>query len=230
MKYSPVEEFSRIYKLDNFSKTLIENGKELFFKKNTVIASPGDIMEGFYFVKEGRVIASEFSPKGNERIMCILEKSSIFLESNVLFDVPVFCYFKTTVDTTLIFLKKEVLLDLLAKDLNVTLFLLQSLTKKFYSNMNHIDELLYHDTEWGMCNLFLTLAENFGVEEDTKIKLNIKISQQFISNLLGINRITTLRNIKKLKELMLIEQTNGYYYIKDIQKLRDYQTMLQAQL
>ncbi|TCX53506.1 Crp/Fnr family transcriptional regulator [Dehalobacter sp. 14DCB1] len=230
MKYSPVEEFSRIYKLDNFSKTFIENGKELFFKKNSVIASPGDVMEGFYFVKEGRVIASEFSPKGNERIMCILEKSSIFLESNVLFNIPVFCYFKTTVDTILIFLKREVLLDLLTKDLNVTLFLLQSLTKKFYSNMNHIDELLYHDKEWGMCNLFLTFAENFGVEEDTKTKLNIKISQQFVSNLLGINRITTLRIIKKLKELKLIEQTNGYYYIKDIQKLRDYQTMLQAQL
>ncbi|WP_368293011.1 Crp/Fnr family transcriptional regulator [Dehalobacter sp. TBBPA1] len=230
MKHTSVEEFSRIYRLDNFSKTLIENGKELFFKKNTVIASPGDIMEGFYFVKEGRVIASEFSPKGNERIICILEKSSIFLESNVLFDVPVFCYFEASEDTTLVFMKKEELLNLLSTDLNVTLFLLQSLTKKFYSNMNHVDELLYHDTEWGMCNLFLTFAENFGVEEDTKIKLNIKISQQFISNLLGINRITTLRIIKKLKELMLIEQTNGYYYIKDIQKLTDYQTMLQSQL
>ncbi|MGI6449974.1 MAG: helix-turn-helix domain-containing protein [Desulfitobacteriia bacterium] len=46
------------------------------------------------------------------------------------------------------------------------------------------------------------------------MKLNIKISQQFISNILSMNRITSARIIRKLKKLRLIEQTDGYYYIK----------------
>lgn len=226
MKESSIEEFSRIYKLDNASKALIHRGKELYYTKNKIIVSPGDILEGFYYVKEGRVIAFEYSPRGNEKIICILEKGSIFLESNALFKIPAFCFFKTTETTTLIFVNKDDLLELVTEDLDVTLFIMESLTKKFYSNVYHVDELLFHDTEWRICNLFSTFADNFGVEEETKIKLNIKISQQFISNILGINRITSARIIRKLKRLRLIEQTDGYYYIKNLKGLRDYQATL----
>ncbi len=226
MKESSIEEFSRIYKPDNVTKTLPSWGQELYFEKNKIIISPGDILEGFYFVKEGRVIAYEYSPKGNEKIICILEKGSIFLESNALFAVPAFCYFVTTEPTTLVFVKKEDLLNLLANDLDITLFVMQSLTKKFYSNVNHVDELLFYDTEWRICNLLSTFADHFGVKEEDGIKLDLKISQQFISNILGINRITTVRIIKKFKKIKLIEQIGGYYYIKDLQKLKSYQASL----
>jgi CRP/FNR family cyclic AMP-dependent transcriptional regulator len=226
MKESSIEEFSRIYKLDNVSKTLISKGTEFIFAKNKFIISPGDVLEGFYFIQEGRVIAYEYSPKGNEKILCILEKGSIFFESNAMFGVPAFCYFVTSESSRLVFVKREDLLGLFTTDLDVTLFVMQSLTKKFYSNVYHVDELLFHDTEWRVCNLFSTFAENFGIEEDTKIKLDIKISQQFISNLLGTNRVTMARIIKKLKQIKLIEQTNGYYYIRDIQRLKDYQATL----
>ncbi len=226
MKESSIEEFSRIYKLDNVTKTLAPRGKEVCFQKNKIIVSPGDVLKGFYFLKEGRVIAYEYSPKGNEKIVCILEKGSIFLESNVLFDVPAFCYFETTEVTRLIFVKKEDILDLLATDLEFTLFVLQSLTKKFFSNVVHVDELLFYDAEWRICNLLSTFADNFGVEEENKVKLDIKISQQFVSNILGINRITSAKILRKLKTLKLIEQTDGYYYIKDIKGLRSYQAGL----
>lgn len=222
----PSIEFSRIYKLDTASKALIHRGKELYYEKNKIIVSPGEILEGFYFIKQGRVISFEYSPRGNEKVICILEAGSIFLESNTLFEVPAFSYFKTTEAARIIFVKREDLLDLLAEDLDVTLFIMESLTKKFYSYFYHVEELLFHDSEWRICNLFSTFADNFGVEEENKIKLNIKVSQQFISNILGMNRITLARIIRKLKKLRLIEQTDGYYYIKDLKGLRDYQAAL----
>ena len=215
-----IEEFSRIYKLDNVSEILVHTGKELLVSKDQVIISPGEKLDGFYLVKEGRVIAKQYSPKGSVKIICILEENSIFFESNALFGIPACCFFKATENSILIFVKTEDLLDLLVKDLNVALFIMQSLTMKFYSNLNHADELLFYDTNWRVCHFFLTLAENFGVVEGNKIRINIKISQQFISNLVGINRVTSVRIIQKLKNLNLIEQTNGYYYIKDLEGLK----------
>lgn len=73
-----------------------------------------------------------------------------------------------------------------------------------------------------ICRLLLTFAANFGKETEGKTKLNIKISQQFISEMLGVTRGTTIKVINKLKELNLIEQTNGYYYIKDLQRLKNH--------
>jgi hypothetical protein len=53
--------------------------------------------------------------------------------------------------------------------------------------------------------------------------LNFKISHQFIGHLLGINRITSIKIIKKLKGMNYIEQIDGYYYIKDLNGLEQYQ-------
>lgn len=222
MKETSMDEFPMIYKFDDYPKAIAERGEEVLFRKNTLIASPGDALEGFYLIKEGRVIAYEYLPKGNEKILCILEKNSVFLESNVLFELPVFCYFKTTMDTSAVFLRRKDLLELLACDLNFTLFLMQAISIKFYSHVNHAGEMISHDTEWRVCSLLLTFAKNFGVKEGARIKINFNISQQFISDILGINRITTVRIIKNLKKKKLIEQTDGYYYLTDIQKLSCY--------
>lgn len=220
------EEFSIICKRDNISKALINKGRESLIAKNTMIASPGDLPDELCYVNKGRIFAYEYSPKGNERIVGIFDEGSMLWETCFLFQIPLTYYFKTTQDSSLISIKHSDLLNLLATDLDVTLSILRSLTKKMVSMMNVVDELLFYNTEWRICNLLIVMAENYGSEEEAKIKLNINITQQFVSNLLSINRVTTVRIIQKLKKMKLIDFTNGYYYIRDIQKLKEYQTKI----
>ncbi|MCG1025836.1 MULTISPECIES: Crp/Fnr family transcriptional regulator [Dehalobacter] len=208
---------------DNISEKLLDVGEEFFFAKNKILVSPGDVPDGFYYLKDGRVKACTYSPKGNENILGLIEKGCIFLESNTLFSIPSDCYFKTIEPSNLLFFKKEDLLNLLKTDFDVTLLILQSITCKFLANLHSVNELLVYDSEWRICHLLLTFADNFGIEIENKIKLNIKISQQFISDMLGVTRGTTIKMINKLKELNLIEQTNGYYFIKDLQRLKNHQ-------
>jgi len=44
--------------------------------------------------------------------------------------------------------------------------------------------------------------------------------------LLGINRVTGVRILKKLKEMNLIEQSRHYFYITDPEGLKKYQKQL----
>ncbi|NLI13544.1 MAG: winged helix-turn-helix domain-containing protein [Peptococcaceae bacterium] len=76
--------------------------------------------------------------------------------------------------------------------------------------------------------MLLILAENFGTCRDNRIMINLKVSQQMLSNLLGINRITTVKIIKEMNDLELIEQVNGFYCIRDIKKLRHYKQLAGA--
>ncbi|RJE47268.1 cyclic nucleotide-binding protein [Dehalobacter sp. MCB1] len=216
------ENFPIILKLQNASRTFAEAGEKIYVKKNQVIISPGEIINGFYYIQKGRVLCVDYSPRGNEKIEFILETGSIFLESNVLFDRPASVYFKAITDTQLVYITREKLLDMITNDLNVSLFIMESLTKKFYSSVAQLREVLFYDVECRVCNLFLTMAEKFGIEEENAIKLDIKISQQFISNILGINRNTCIRMINKLKKLNYINQIHGYYYIVDFEGLKQY--------
>ncbi|MCM1566756.1 Crp/Fnr family transcriptional regulator [Dehalobacter sp. 4CP] len=215
--------FSSILGSQRVSKTLIEAGEKVFYKKNTTIASPGEIIDKFYYILKGRVLCIEYSPEGNEKIEFILEDGSIFLESNLLFDVPAFTYFKAVEDSYIIHLSKNKLMELILNNLDISLFIMESLTKKFFSSMSRIEELLFHDVEWRICNLFISMAKSYGIETENMIKLNFKISHQFIGHLLGINRITSIKIIKKLKGMNYIEQIDGYYYIKDLNGLEQYQ-------
>jgi len=215
--------FSHILKFRDIPKKLLDVGEELFIAKNEVVFSQGDVPDRFYYIKDGRIKNYKYSPRGNEQIICLLEKGSIFLESGVLFNIPIDSYFKTMEDSCLISFMKKDLLDLLATDIDVTVYIIQSVSFKFHNYEYCFDELQFFDTEWRICSLLLTFADNFGLEVENKIKLNLKISQQFISNILGVNRGTTIKMINKLKELNLIEQTNGYYFIKDLQRLKNHQ-------
>ena len=72
------------------------------------------------------------------------------------------------------------------------------------------------------CSLLPTVSERYGVDYDGKILIKEKISQQMLANLLGVDRITMVRTVKQLREDDLIGQVNGFYCIRDNQKLLDF--------
>lgn len=76
----------------------------------------------------------------------------------------------------------------------------------------------------------LTFAERYGVDYDGKILIKEKLSQQMLANLLGVNRITMVRTIKELREMGLVEQVNGFYCIRDQQKIQAFMEQADSSL
>ena len=50
-----------------------------------------------------------------------------------------------------------------------------------------------------------------------------------VANLLGVNRITMVRAIKELREMGLIEQVNGFYCIRDKERMQKFMIEANAQ-
>jgi biotin operon repressor len=88
--------------------------------------------------------------------------------------------------------------------------------------MKQLNEKYHYTVPWRMSNFLLDIADIFGEKIGTKTKLTLKLSHQFISAALNINRVTAAKNTKKMKELGLIEFFNDYYYIADIPALIKY--------
>jgi CRP/FNR family transcriptional regulator len=69
-------------------------------------------------------------------------------------------------------------------------------------------------------------SERYGVPYNDAVMIKEKISQQILSDLLGVNRITVNRIIKILKDAGLLFQINGYYCICDVKKLKQHMDSL----
>ena len=211
---------SRLLRLPRGIERLEMYGEKKFFPKNHVLVSQGKKTKYAYIVKRGRVLGHEYTPSGDELVYNFNEGNSILLEMNVLFGWECPVEFKTTVDSELVCVTRESLLNAIMGDPDIALDIIQSISLKFMSSMDQIRQMNYHSAEWRICNLFLIFAEQFGTLYDGKMLLREKISQQMIASLLGINRVTAVRAIKGLKDMGLIEQINGYYCIRDTEKLK----------
>jgi CRP/FNR family transcriptional regulator len=188
--------------------------------KNTILAEPGNLPKCCYVVKKGCVVSFEYTLSGEERIYGIHMPPCPILEAPLLFNKPCAVYFKTVEPSEMICVDRHTLLDLMREDFHTTMAVIESISNKFIVGMEQIREATNHDVAWRLCNLLLEFAAAYGVLYDGATLIQKKLSQQFLSNLLGVNRVTVNRISQKLKDLGFIEQINGYYCIGDIEKLK----------
>ena len=125
-------------------------------------------------------------------------------------------------------ISKRTLMRAIMEDPEIAMDVIQSLSTKFVTAMEQLRNVNHFSAEWRLCDLLLNYADFYGVPYDGKILIQEKISQQVMSNLLGINRITAVRAIKDLKDMGLIENINGFYCIRDIEKLKRHQERLES--
>lgn len=217
---------SRLLYLPRGISRLEQLGEKKTFPKNHILVQSGSRTNYCYIVKTGRVVAYEYTINGEERIYNFNERNSVFLEANLLFDWDSPVSFKTVMKSELVCIDKESLLRAIEHSPEVSMDIMQSIATKFMSSMEQIRHTNFHSASWKICDLLLVFAEKYGVPYDGKVLIHEKISQQMLSNLLGINRVTAVRAIKELKDMSLIEQINGYYCIRDISRLQRHQAKL----
>lgn len=223
----PHAEFvTRLLYLPRGISRLEKLGEKKKYPKDYILIEAGTVPKYCYIVKSGRVVAYEYSLSGEERIYNFNEKNSLLAEANLLFGYESPIDFRTACPTELVQIDRETMLKAIADDPEISMDIMESLATKFLGSMEQIRHAKFHNATWKICDLLLVFAERYGVPYDGKILIKEKISQQLLSNFLGINRVTAVRAVKELKEKALIEQINGYYCIRDLDKLKKYQDTL----
>jgi CRP/FNR family transcriptional regulator len=224
-----VKEFpSRLMRFPHEVLSLEKFGSVKSLSKNTIFVEPGDIPKYCYLLKKGCVVGFEYSSNGDEQIYNIMLPGSLIMEMNLILNEPSPVFFKAIKPSILICIDRHTLLKEMNDDFNVTINIVKSISYKFLVAMEQIREARCHDAMWRFCSLLLSFAENYGVPYEGKTLIKEKISQQILSDILGVNRITINRIIKKLKDMDLIVQINSYYCIYNTEKLKKHMDYLDA--
>lgn len=129
--------------------------------------------------------------------------------------------YKCIEDSEFINISRNTIIEIMKTDFEVNMFIYNVNTNNFFNLVNRVHDYSKVSSERRVILLFIEFVEEFGVKVEDKIKINFKFTQQFISDLVNVERSTAVRTIKKLKEMNIIEKINGYYYIKDINLLKE---------
>ena len=199
-------------------------GKFVEFKKGTIILEAGAVVQGIYYLLEGKVDCYRISMDGRKKTTLIAGPGSI------LSDVPLFdgdvqpCNYLSLEKIVAIFvdkptLKKAVLFNPDIKDLMII-----SISKKFRSMGSQIAQMCFDDAGQRVAKILVNFASYYGkpMGSDQAILIDSVLTQQFISDLAGINRTTTSRIISMLKSENIIDIDNRTYIIKDLARLEDW--------
>lgn len=222
----------RFFELGALPEALHGVGRCKRLEKGERITSSDGEWPGCYYVSRGLIGARCIDGEGAEALTFLLSEGTLFLEANALEGVTLaksdtVSAFVTECDSEVLFFPKAEFQRLMRSDAETANFVACSVAQKMLAFRFLYNEVRSHGITWRIANLLAAFAENHGVEVGDRVKLDYPISQQLLAKMLGANRITITKGVKRLKEQGLVEKTDDFYYIVDVEELQRFLRVFQ---
>ncbi|HHV64303.1 MAG TPA: Crp/Fnr family transcriptional regulator [Peptococcaceae bacterium] len=197
-------------------------GNKVRYNKNEIIIFADEQIKDIYFILKGKAKQYILSEEGRERILFILKPGDIIGDISMFEQREAGFYVEAIETIELIKLTFADLQESMRKYPEFNLFILSSLSKKARNLVNQLEDTCFKDAETRVCDLLIKLAFYEGKMDKDSPRITFRTSQQFISNMLGINRITTVKIIKNLRMMGLLDVQGNKYIINDLSLLQMY--------
>ncbi|MBC8186534.1 Crp/Fnr family transcriptional regulator [candidate division KSB1 bacterium] len=204
--------------MESISQMVAENQ----ITKKQPVYLEGDPSENLYFLKKGRVKITRIDESGKEFTLTLMEPGEIFGEMGMFDDAPR--------ETTAVALEDSLICTMRRGDFEKLMENKPELSFKLNKLMglrlrrieNRIQELLFRDVPSRLASLILRLLDQHSREMRDGVRINIKLSQQEIANLIGATREMTSSVINSFKKDGLISIESKYIYILDKKELEKF--------
>jgi CRP/FNR family transcriptional regulator, cyclic AMP receptor protein len=215
-------------KADNFKKQLREslvretlNTSAIKIAKHANVYICGDKDDLIYFIESGQVKLVMLSPEGKECILAIHDSGNVFgelclsglgerldtavaMEETYLKQIPRSKFFKL--------LNSDSLLE----------GFVQYLAVRIADQQQVIANLVTIDSEKRLGKTLLQLARTLGKKDPRSIRIELKISHEELSNMVGTTRPRISLFMQRFRNLGLIETNEDHFLIIKEEKLNNY--------
>lgn len=212
---------NKIFQTNNIPKKLISAGEIISFKKNEIIIHPGDMLNNIYILVKGKIIVITNSANGSMVYDLLVVPPSIIGHTHLLNNKEMTATFKCIEDIEVIKISTDNLMNIIKSDFDVFMYLYQISFMLIEKYSFQAREYATFSSEERIVKILIEFAEVLGKEINGKIKIDFKLSHQFISDLVGVTRMTTLHALQKLEKMNIITISAGTYYINDFSALKN---------
>jgi CRP/FNR family cyclic AMP-dependent transcriptional regulator len=179
---------------------------------------PGDSMMA---VIRGRVKICTHSADGRELVLNIIDKGGLFGEIAVLDGEPRTADAVALEETDLLVLERRRLVPFLIGHPETTLRLIGVLCKRLRQTSAHLEDVLFFEAPSRLARWLLRLTETFGKPAPSGTRIDLKLSQQQIGNLVGISRETINKHLGEWAKDEIITVEAGIITIVDKKALEE---------
>ncbi len=198
--------------LEAFAQTrLLEKGQAVFF--------PEDPAGGVYFVASGRVKLSRLSDEGKEFILDFVEPGQSFGEDGIFDGGPREASAVTMERSTLVFVPSDRLRSFLARNPAALMKFTEMLGSRQRKLEKRLVDAAHKNAPRRLAELFLELAQSYGVRDARGTLLRIKLSQSALGSLLGVSREIVNHAVSDLRRRGVIDVFDGRVIIQDAEAL-----------
>ncbi|MHC1736382.1 MAG: Crp/Fnr family transcriptional regulator [Ignavibacteriaceae bacterium] len=195
-------------------------------KRKTYIKDQMILMEhesgsAFFIIVKGKVKVYRESEEGKEVILTILSETDFFGEMAIIDGLNRSANVTATEDSELFIIERKDFLDLLYTHPEVSIALLQELTKRLRAADMKIKSLSLKDAEGKVATVILQLADDVGKIKQGVVEIEKLPFQQDLANMAGTSRETISRALHSFAKKELIELEGNKLRILNYSKFKD---------
>lgn len=201
---------------------MIENiGTKKLYKKNDVVLMEEEAGTALFVIIKGKVKVARSSTDGREVILTILSESDFFGEMAILDGLTRSATVTAIEESELFLIQRNDFLNLLREYPEISISLLQELTKRLRSADAKIKALSLKDAEGKVATVVLQLADDIGKIKHGKVEIERLPLQQDLANMAGTSRETISRTLHTFAKKGLIELDGSKLSILDYEKFKE---------
>lgn len=178
-----------VERLAEISVTKRLSGGELLFEK-------GDDGDALFGVLTGNVAIYIGSPTGREVILNVMEPGDVFGEIALLDGLPRTAHAKALEDSEVLQIRRRDFLPFLEREPKLAVHLLELLCERVRWTSDQIEDAAFLSLPARLAKRLLALATIYGEQDETGVRIGMKLSQSDLGQMLGTSRESVNRYLQ----------------------------------
>jgi CRP/FNR family cyclic AMP-dependent transcriptional regulator len=193
-------------------------------RRGQTIMQRGDDGSSLMAVLRGRVRISSVSGDGKEVTLNVINPGEIFGEIALLDGQPRSADATATEDTTLLVVERRNFIPFLRQNPDLYLRLLAVLCARLRRTSTALEEIALFDLPVRFARVLLKLAADYGRPGTNGTRIDLKLSQRDLSNLVASSRESVNKQLRQWRESGVLDMEDGLIILRrpaELQRLTD---------
>jgi CRP-like cAMP-binding protein len=210
LKVSPLFEAMQPTELDG----ILNFASERRYRRNQMIFQRGDEGSSLMAVLRGRVRISSVSGEGKELTLNVISPGEIFGEIALLDGQPRSADATAIEETTLLVVERRQFLPFVRQNDDLFLRLLAVLCSRLRRTSTALEEIALFDLPVRLARVLLKLAVDYGRPGPGGTRIDLKLSQRDLSNLVASSRESVNKQLRAWREHKVVELEDGFIVLR----------------
>jgi CRP/FNR family cyclic AMP-dependent transcriptional regulator len=180
-----------------------------------VIFHMGDEGGSLYLITRGRVKVTIPSLRGEEVILAILSAGEILGELSLIDGKPRSATVQALEDAEVLCLPRSAFLSFLRARFETVLVVLEVISRRLRETDRSLADAHFLDLRPRLAKKILDLARTFGVWEEDKVRIGVRVTQKDLAAMVGATRESVNKQFTQLRRRELVQLENCYITVLD---------------